>query len=112
MTASQARPGAGTVVGAACWTLTVAYLLAQPVVAAAWQPPYDLATNSISDLGVTRCGSYPRPGDQVVYACSPRHVLMNTVFVIVAASPALICDLLAPTAGGCGGSRPGRRAPA
>jgi hypothetical membrane protein len=70
-------------VGAACWTLTVAYLLAQPLVAAAWQPPYDLATNSISDLGVTRCGSYPRPGDRVVYACSPRHVLMNTVFVAV-----------------------------
>jgi hypothetical protein len=39
MTASPARPGAGTVVGAACWTLTVAYLLVQPVVAAAWPTP-------------------------------------------------------------------------
>jgi hypothetical membrane protein len=83
MTASQARPGAGTVVGAVFWTLTVAYLLVQPVVATAWPTPYDLATNSISDLGVTRCGSYPRFDDRVIYACSPRHALMNTVFVMV-----------------------------
>jgi hypothetical membrane protein len=83
MTASPARPGAGTVVGAGCWILTVAYLLVQPVVAAAWPTPYDVATNSISDLGVTRCGSYPRFDDRVVYACSPRHALMNTVFVLV-----------------------------
>jgi hypothetical protein len=58
MTASSARLGARTVVGAACWTLTVAYLLVQPVVAAAWPTPYDLATNSISDLGVTGCGDF------------------------------------------------------
>jgi hypothetical membrane protein len=83
MTASQARAGAGTVVGAVFWTLTVAYLLVQPVAATAWPTPYDLATNSISDLGVTRCGSYPRFDDRVIYACSPRHALMNTVFVMV-----------------------------
>jgi hypothetical protein len=83
MTASHARPGAGTIVGAVFWTLTVAYLLVQPVVATAWPTPYDLATNSISDLGVTRCGSYPRFDDRVIYACSPRHALMNTVFVMV-----------------------------
>jgi hypothetical membrane protein len=83
MTASPARPGAGTVVGATCWTLTVAYLLVQPVVATAWPTPYDLATNSISDLGVSICGSYPRFDDRVIYACSPRHALMNTVFVMV-----------------------------
>jgi hypothetical membrane protein len=83
MTASPARPGAGTVVGAACWTLTVAYLLVQPVVAAAWPTPYDLATNSISDLGVTGCGDLRQVDDRVVYACSPRHALMNTVFVMV-----------------------------
>jgi hypothetical membrane protein len=83
MTASLARPGAGTVVGAGCWILTVAYLLIQPVVAAAWPTPYDVATNSISDLGVTRCGSYPRFDDRMVYACSPWHALMNTVFVLV-----------------------------
>jgi hypothetical protein len=53
------------------------------VVAAAWPTPYDLATNSISDLGVTSCGSYPQLADRVGYACSPRHALMNTVFVLV-----------------------------
>ena len=83
MTASPARPTARTVVGAGCWTLTVAYLLVQPVVAAAWPIPYDLATNTISDLGVTSCGSYLQFDDRVVYACSPRHALMNTVFVLV-----------------------------
>jgi hypothetical protein len=35
MTASPARPTTSTVVGAGCWTLTVAYLLVQPVVATA-----------------------------------------------------------------------------
>jgi len=70
-------------VGAACWTLTVAYLLVQPVVAAAWPTPYDLATNSISDLGVTGCGDFRQFDDRVVYACSPRHALMNAVFVVV-----------------------------
>jgi hypothetical membrane protein len=83
MTASPTRPTAGTVVGAGCWILTVAYLLVQPVVAAAWQPPYDLATNTISDLGVTGCGDFRQFDDRVVYACSPRHALMNTVFVVV-----------------------------
>jgi hypothetical membrane protein len=83
MTASPARLGAGTVMGASCWILTVAYLFVQPVVAAAWPTPYDLATNSISDLGVTGCGDFRQFGDRVVYACSPRHALMNTVFVLV-----------------------------
>jgi hypothetical membrane protein len=83
MTASPARPTARTVVGAGCWTLTVAYLLVQPVVAAAWPTPYDLAINTISDLGVTGCGDFRQFDDRVVYACSPRHALMNTVFVVV-----------------------------
>jgi hypothetical membrane protein len=69
-------------VGAACWAMTVAYLLVQPVVAAAWPTPYDLATNSISDLGVTSCGDLQQ-FDRVIYVCSPRHALMNTVFVMV-----------------------------
>jgi hypothetical membrane protein len=83
MTASPARPSAPMVLGAACWTLTVAYLLVQPVVAAAWPTPYDLTTNSISDLGLTGCGNFRRPDGSVVYACSPRHALMNAVFVMV-----------------------------
>jgi hypothetical membrane protein len=70
------------IVGAACWAMTVVYLLAQPVVAAAWPTPYELATNSISDLGVTGCGDL-RQFDRVVYVCSPRHGLMNAAFVMV-----------------------------
>jgi hypothetical membrane protein len=81
--ASQAQAGAGAVVGAAGWALTVAYLLVQPVVASAWPTPYDLASNSISDLGVTGCGDLRQFGDRVVYVCSPRHALMNTVLVVV-----------------------------
>ena len=77
MTAAPARPGAGTVIGAGCWILTVAYLLVQPVVAAAWPTPYDLATNSISDLGVTGCGDFRQFDDRVVYACSPRRALLQ-----------------------------------
>jgi hypothetical protein len=60
-----------------CWALTVAYLLVQPVVAAAWPTPYDLSSNSISDLGVTACGDLRQFGDRVVCVCSPLHALMK-----------------------------------
>ena len=60
-----ARLGAGVVVGAGCWLLTVAYLIVQPVVAAAWQPPYDVTANTISDLGVTGCGDFRQLDDRV-----------------------------------------------
>lgn len=65
--------------------MTVAYFLVQPVVAAAWPITYDLSTNSISDLGVTGCGDLRQFGDRVVYVCSPRHALMNTVLAVVCA---------------------------
>jgi hypothetical membrane protein len=79
----RARPGAGTVVGAGCWLLTVAYFIVQPVVAAAWEPPYDVTANTISDLGITGCGDFRQFDDRVIYACSPRHALLNTVLVVV-----------------------------
>jgi hypothetical membrane protein len=80
---AQARLGAGTVVGAGCWLLTVAYFIVQPVVAAAWEPPYDVTVNTISDLGITRCGDFRQFDGTVIYACSPRHQLLNAVFVVV-----------------------------
>ncbi|MBB5867861.1 putative membrane protein [Allocatelliglobosispora scoriae] len=58
--------------GAACWLLVASYFAAQPVVAAAWSPPYSYAVNTISDLGNATCGA----------ACSPRHALMNAAFVL------------------------------
>jgi hypothetical membrane protein len=79
----QARLGGGTVVGAGCWLLTVAYFIVQPVVAAAWEPPYDVTANTISDLGITGCGDFRQFDDRVIYACSPRHTLLNTVLVVV-----------------------------
>jgi hypothetical membrane protein len=78
-----ARLGTRAVVGAGCWLLTVAYFIVQPVVAAAWQASYDVTANTISDLGITGCGDFRQFDDRVVYACSPRHALMNTVFVLV-----------------------------
>lgn len=79
----QARPGARTVAGAGCWLLTVAYFIVQPVMAAAWEPPYDVTANTISDLGITRCGDFRQFDDRVIYACSPRYGLINTVLVVV-----------------------------
>lgn len=77
------RP-ARKVAGASCWTLTVVYFAVQPLVAAAWEvPPYDFSFNTISDLGVTECGSYLQLDERVVDVCSPRHTLMNTTFVVV-----------------------------
>lgn len=54
--------------GAVCWIATLAYFVVQPIVAAPWQPPYSYVTNTISDLGTTS---------------SPRHLLMNIIFVVV-----------------------------
>jgi hypothetical membrane protein len=77
------RP-ARKVAGASCWTLTVVYFAIQPLVAAAWEvPSYDFSYNTISDLGVTECGSYLQLDERVVEVCSPRHALMNTTFVLV-----------------------------
>ncbi|WP_196279284.1 DUF998 domain-containing protein [Catellatospora vulcania] len=69
--------------GAVCWMLTIVYFLVQPVVAAAWDPAYSFADNTISDLGNARCaptGESWRPG---TFLCSPRHALMNVAFVLV-----------------------------
>jgi hypothetical membrane protein len=70
------------VAGGICWVLTIVYLVAQPIVAAAWaHPPYDFGENSISDLGNTSCGQFITPRGHARDVCSPRHVLMNAAFV-------------------------------
>jgi hypothetical membrane protein len=86
------RPGRGTLVGTlrpvrrslvpvAAVALVVSglgFLLAETVAAAAWQhPPYDYVRYFISDLGSPQCG--PFQGRDV---CSPRHGLMNAMFVL------------------------------
>ncbi|MEU8245139.1 DUF998 domain-containing protein [Nonomuraea sp. NPDC048916] len=62
---------------------TILYFPVQLVVALAWPQPYSLMVNTISDLGITTCGmSNPFPGREV-FACSPRHLLMNMGFLVV-----------------------------
>lgn len=82
---SAGRPGVRSsvvVAGGVCWALTIVYLVAQPIVAAAWaHPPYDFAKNSISDLGNTSCGQFITPHGHTRDVCSPRHLLMNAAFV-------------------------------
>jgi hypothetical membrane protein len=69
-------------VGPAFWIVSVQYFLAQVIVASAWtQPGYNWATNVISDLGATICGTY---GGRIV--CSPFHGLMNGSFVVLGAT--------------------------
>jgi hypothetical membrane protein len=69
--------------GAISWILTIAYFVAQPIVAAAWDPAYSFSNNTISDLGNARCGPSEEPWRRGAYLCSPRHALMNVVFVLV-----------------------------
>jgi len=69
------------VAGGICWVLTVVYLVAQPIVAAAWaHPAYDFGANPISDLGNTTCGEYISPQGHTREICSPRHLVMNVAF--------------------------------
>jgi hypothetical membrane protein len=65
-------------VGPSLWLLSVQYFLVQIVVASAWSRPYNLAHNTISDLGNNACGLYG-----VRYVCSPLHDLMNASLVVL-----------------------------
>ncbi len=64
--------------GPAIWILSIQYFITQVVVAHAWIMHYSLASNAISDLGNTVCGSY---GGR--YVCSPLHSLMNASFIML-----------------------------
>lgn len=70
--------------GPLIWVLCVQYFAAQIVVASAWQTPFSLAKNVISDLGNTACGQYAGR-----YVCSPDHSLMNASFLMLGATMAL-----------------------
>jgi len=60
--------------GPAIFTVASVYFLIQIIVAWVFIPSYNLVSNSISDLGVTTCGSYGSPA-----ICSPRWWLMDYV---------------------------------
>jgi hypothetical membrane protein len=67
--------------GGLCWIATLEFFAAQAIAQAAWKgSDYSLASNAISDLGVTACGRISIAG-QPGYYCSPLHGLMNASFV-------------------------------
>lgn len=67
--------------GAACWALSIAYFADQALAQTASTRPYSMATNLISDLGITACGPYSGIGHADV--CSPLHGLVNGTFIVV-----------------------------
>lgn len=77
--------------GPAVFVASSLYFVVQVVVAWVWNPPYSLVTNTISDLGNTRCALY-----RGAYVCSPRHDLMNAGFIflglVMAVGSLLICQ--------------------
>ncbi|GAA2188745.1 hypothetical protein GCM10009786_18990 [Leucobacter alluvii] len=74
-------------VGAIAWILSALVIPAQVIVALGWPSGYSVASNTISDLGVTACGEYSELGQQVREVCSPGHAIFN---ISMFASGALI----------------------
>ncbi len=73
---------ASTLGGALYIAATFQYAVAQIVVAASWNPPYDWFDNYISDLGNTACGMFAVPHGTPAFVCSPLHAVMNASFVL------------------------------
>jgi hypothetical membrane protein len=70
------------IAGAACWSLAVLFFVDQAIVQAATTRPYGMATNLISDLGITACGPFTN-GSYHVDVCSPLHAVMDGTFIAV-----------------------------
>lgn len=70
-------------------------IVAQLVVAAAWEVPFDHTRNTISDLGAVGCGTLQAAGGPVE-VCSPWHAGMNASFVVIGALLTLGGALAAP----------------
>jgi len=68
---------------------SIQYFLIQFVVALPWSPPYSVSRNTISDLGVTMCGSFNNR-----YVCSRLHVVMNLSLVLLGVTMVAACVLL------------------
>lgn len=69
------------VFGGFCWLLTLSFFVGQIIAQSQMRTPYSLATNEISDLGVTTCG----PVTVFTYhatVCSPLHAVMNGMFIV------------------------------
>lgn len=72
--AFPAATSRAVVVGAVLWLVSIMVFVDQLIAQAASTRPYSMATNLISDLGVTACGPA---------ICSPLHGFMNATFVAV-----------------------------
>lgn len=67
--------------GPLLYVSSIQFLAVQIIVAMKWGPPYNLARDTISDLGNTACGTFSsRP------VCSPLHGLMNASFIVLGAA--------------------------
>jgi hypothetical membrane protein len=74
-------PGPAVRLGVALWVVQPISLLVEIITAARVTAPYSFLDNTISDLGVTRCGTVEyRFGP--VPVCSPWHDLMNASFIV------------------------------
>ena len=67
--------------GGLVWILAIQFFVVQAVVQSAWTTPFSLTKNFISDLGNTKCGSYPTDSSMLV--CSPWHAWMNASFILL-----------------------------
>lgn len=77
---SNARRANRTTAAGVILICAAQFFVAQVIAQSRWTTPFSLATNFISDLGNTTCGSYPAAGGP--YVCSPWHALMNASFVL------------------------------
>ena len=68
--------------GAVLWVLCALTYPAQFIAAARWPQPYQWASNTISDLGVTTCGILDAGSRVERYVCSPAYMLANAGTVI------------------------------
>ena len=62
------------------WFGAIQFFIVQIIVESRWTTAFSLATNNISDLGNTTCGSYPAVAGSFV--CSPSYAMMNISFAL------------------------------
>ncbi|WP_307478695.1 DUF998 domain-containing protein [Microbacterium trichothecenolyticum] len=80
--------------GAVLWTLGVALLPLQMLVALQWPGGYSLTRNAMSDLGVTVCGLFADGDALIRNVCSPWHAVFNAGLIATGASTAMGAALL------------------
>jgi hypothetical membrane protein len=81
--------------GPVCWMLSAQFFVMQLIVARAWaNPSYSLTRNTISDLGVTTCGTYRSQFVHNQLVCSPLHAWMNVSLLVLGATMVIGATLI------------------